>query len=172
VLALAAPLVAGAFTVARAGTPPSIALLNDVQVADLGTFDRITFVFQGGMPEVLDASYFTGPAIESPSGEPLAPPLLGDARFTVTMGNASGVDLSGPTFVQIYTGPDRIQPDLPSVVDLALTEDFEATLQWTIGLRHGEVASEVQVLSSPTRVVVDIPHTAPRPIVAQPTFTG
>ena len=171
-LVLLAPVVVGTFGAARAGTPPSIALLEDVQVADLGTFDRVTFVFRGGLPEVLDTSYFSGAAIESPSGELLEPPLLGDARFKLALHNASGVDLSVDPFVDTYPGPDRIQPDLPSVVDLALTEDFEATLQWTFGLRHGEVPVEVTVLSGPTRVVVDVPHSVPRPVVAHPTFTG
>jgi hypothetical protein len=174
VLALAAPLVAGTFSPPHAGTPtpPSTALLTDVLVANLGTFDRVTFVFRGGNPGVLEVSYFSGPAILAPQAEPLEPPLLGNARFRLTLSGASGFDLSMDPFVDTYPGPDRIQPDLPALVDLARTEDFEATLQWTFGLRDGEVPAEVRVESGPTRVVVDIPHTVLRPVVGRPTFTG
>jgi hypothetical protein len=171
VLALATSFAAGASTAARAGTSGT-ALLTEVQVADHGTFDRVTFVFRSGIPEVLQVSYFTGPADLTPSGEPLQPPLLGDARFTLTLSNASGVDLSMNPFVDVYLGPDRIQPDLPGLVDLALLGDFEATMNWAFGLPDGQVATEVRVESSPTRVVVDIPHPAPRPVVVQPSFTG
>ena len=172
VLAVVVPLTVGALGSAQAGTPPSVALLTDVQVADLGTFDRVTFVFRGGTPVVLDVSYFSGPAFLDPSDLPLEPPLLGNARFELVLSNASGFDLTAPTFVDTYPGPDRIQPNLPGLVDLALLGDFEAVMQWAFGLPDGEVAATVTVLSSPTRVVVDIPHPAPRPVVARPTFTG
>ena len=89
------------------------------------------------------------------------------------MSNASGVDLSVDPFVDTYPGPDRIQPGLPTVVDLAFTEDFEATLQWSIGLSDGEVPATVQVLSGPTRVVIDFPHgAAAAPVAGRPIFTG
>jgi hypothetical protein len=171
-LVLTTVALAGVSGAARAGTPPSVALLTDVQVADHGTFDRVTFVFEGGVPEVLQAEYFSGPVSLTPSGEPLVPPLLGSARFMLTLSNASGVDLSMDPFVDTYPGPDRIQPGLPGLVDLALVGDFEATMNWAFGLPDGEVPAEVRVESSPTRVVVDIPHPAPRAIVARPTFTG
>jgi len=157
---------------AGAGSAPSIALLTAVDVSDQGSFDRVTFTFEGGPPEVLQAAYFSGPVSLTPSGEPLEPPLAGEARLTLTLSNASGVDLSMDPFVDTFPGPDRIQPDLPALVDLALVGDFEATMNWAFGLRGGEVPAEVRVEASPTRVVVDIPHSAPRAIVARPSFTG
>jgi hypothetical protein len=157
---------------AGAGTPPSIALLTAVDVSDQGTFDRVTFTFEGGVPEVLQAAYFSGPVSLNPSGLPLEPPLIGDARLMLTLSNASGFDLTMDPVDDTFPGPDRIQPDLPALVDLALVVDFEATMNGAFGLRGGEVPAEVRVEASPTRVVVDIPHSAPRPIVARPTFTG
>ena len=157
----------------RPKAPPGSRCCATSRSSTWARVDRVTFVFDNGTPEVLEATYFSGPAVENPSGELLQPPLLGVARFRITMSNASGVDLSVDPFVDTYLGPDRIQPGLPTVVDLALTEDFEATLQWTIGLSDGEVPATVQVLSGPTRVVIDFPHgAAAAPVAGRPIFTG
>jgi hypothetical protein len=41
---------------------------------------------------------------------------------------ASGVDLSGPGYVEVYTGPDRLDPGTPEVTEVVRTGDFEAVL--------------------------------------------
>ena len=83
---------------------------------------------------------------------------------------AATVDLSADPPVTTYTGPARIQPNLPSVVDIVKAGEFESVLSWVIGLRSGAATVTAQVFSDPTRVVVDIPHVTA--IVASPTFTG
>ena len=75
------------------------------------------------------------------------------------MGTASAVDLSVNPFVETYTGPKRFSPNLPKVVELVQVEDFEATLSWVIGMNGAETTVAVQVVSNPTRVVVDVSHT-------------
>ncbi len=147
------------------------ALLLEVQAQNMGDFDRVTFTFEGGVPEILQADYFDGPASNLPSGELVFPPVAGPPRLQITMSNASGVDLSVNPYVVVYTGPTRFSPNLPKVVELVQVQDFEATLTWVFGLRGAEVPATARVTSSPVRVVVDIPHDDEIVTVA-PSFTG
>ncbi len=87
------------------------------------------------------------------------------------MGTASAVDLSVNPFVETYTGPKRFSPNLPKVVELVQVEDFEATLSWVIGMNGAETTVAVQVVSNPTRVVVDVSHTE-EIVHVNPNFTG
>jgi hypothetical protein len=169
-------LVAGVQSPSARAAPTGtsqIPLLTDVSAQDMGTFDRVTFVFgEGqGLPTILEAAYATGPAVFSPSGIPVDPPVAGSSRIMVTLSGASGIDLTAVPYVVTYTGPKRFAPDLPSVVELVETQDFEATLTWQIGVRGFGTTAQAQVLTSPTRVVVDVPHDT-RPVTAQPSFTG
>ena len=166
VFALIVPVVSGVSSAAPAAGVSGTALLVSVEAEDLGTFDRVTFTFESGVPEILNFAYFAGPASENPSGEPVSPPVGGGSRILLTMSNASGFDLSVNPYVQVYTGPTRLFPNLPSVVELVQVEDFEATLGWVIAVRGPAIRSSAQVQFGPTRVVVDVPH------ATAPTFTG
>ena len=172
------PMLMALFAVPIAGmaaTPATaaggIALLTDVQAQDMGNFDRVTFTFEGGTPTIQRADYISGPVLQTTSGLPVEPPVGGDARILVNMGGASTVDQSVNPPVVTYTGPPRIAPGLPSVVELVQVEDFEAVLGWVIAIHGPEVAATAQVLSGPTRVVVDIPHTE-EIVAVSPSFTG
>ncbi len=165
----AVPIAGMAATPATAAG--GIALLTDVQAQDMGDFDRVTFTFEGGTPTILHADYFDGPAAESPSGLLVTPAVAGPPRMQITMGNAAAVDLSVNPPNDTYTGPKRFAPDLPKVVELVQVEDFEATLSWVIAIRAPEVVAHAQILSGPTRVVVDIPHTD-EIVTVSPLFTG
>ena len=167
-LLVAVPVAIG--SAAPSGAQDGIALLTDVRAENRGDFDRVTFVFDGGPPDILQAEYLSGPAIFNPQGEPVDPPVGGDARFIITMSGASGVDLSVDPFVVTYTGPQRFSPGLPKVVELVQTQDFEATLSWVIGIGGAEVPVSVQVLINPTRVTLDFPHD--EVVVTPPRFTG
>jgi hypothetical protein len=168
-MVLAVPLAAISAT--PAGAANGTALLTDVQAQDMGTFDRVTFTFRDGTPVILQAQYFDGPAAENPSGLLVTPPVAGPPRLQIIMSNASGFDFSAVPFVQVYFGPTRFSPNLPKVVELVQVEDFEATLGWVIGMRGPETEATAQVLSSPTRVVVDISHTI-EIVQVNPNFTG
>lgn len=146
------------------------ALLTSVDVADLGTFDRVTFEFRDPtpLPEIFRAEYVSPPVFENPSGIEI--PVAGAAILQVVMSNAAGVDLTVTPPEQTYTGPTRIPANLPSIVEVVETGDFEAVLSWAIGVRSGEVPATAQVLTNPTRVVVDIPHVVA--VLAPPSFTG
>jgi hypothetical protein len=168
-MVLAVPFAA--ISAAPGGAAGGIAQLTNVQAQDIGDFDRVTFTFEGGVPTILHADYFDGPAAESPSGLLVTPAVAGPPRFQITMGNASAVDLSVNPPQDTYTGPKRFSPNLPKVVELVQVEDFEATLGWVIGMRGPEVAVTARVSSGPTRVVVDISHTE-EIVTANPNFTG
>ena len=168
-LVLLVPLAA--LSASPAGAANGIALLTDVQAQNMGDFDRVTFTFQDGVPEILQADYFDGPAAELPSGLLVSPPLAGPPRLALTMSNASSFDLSVDPAVPTYTGPKRFSPNLPKIIELMQVQDFEATLTWDFGLRGAEVPATARVMSGPTRVVVDIPHDDEIVTVA-PSFTG
>jgi hypothetical protein len=165
-LALAVPVLGGQPSATPAAAASGVALLVSVQADDFGTFDRVTFTFEGGIPEILEFQYFSGPAVENPSGEPVSPPVGGGSKILLTLSNASGVDLSVSPFVVTYTGPKRLFPELPSVVEVVQVQDFESTLQWVIAVRGPAIRSSVRIELDPTRVVVDVPHGT------VPTFTG
>jgi hypothetical protein len=178
-LTVGAPWSSGA---AAGAAEPGPALLTAVEVQDLGAFDRVTFVFRTSacidgpctpppdnpLPVITRAEYVSRPVLADPSGMEVE--VSGNAVLQIVMSNASGTDLSVNPPETTYTGPTRIQPDLPSVVDLVETGDFESVLSWAIGLRSGAATATAVVLTTPTRVVVDIPHVTA--IVAAPSFTG
>jgi hypothetical protein len=183
-------LLTGALTVGAVGTssplaaetPPGTAFLNAVDVQDMGTFDRVTFHFQGltctdqsctpapnALPQILEAEYVSRPVVADPSGTVVD--VAGEAVLKIVMSNASGVNLFLNPPVPTYTGPTRIEANLPNVVEVVETGDFEATLSWAIGLRSGAATATATVRTNPTRVEVDIPHVA-APVVLPPNFTG
>jgi len=183
-LLMATVLTTGALasSPAIAAPPPGPALLTAVDVQDMGTFDRVTFHFQTSIctdqpctppvnpvPVITRAEYVSGPVVADPSGQVV--PVAGGAALQLVMSNASGVDLSVNPPEVTYTGPTRIAADLPNVVEVVETGDFEAVLSWAIGVRSGAGGATAQVLTDPTRVVVDVPHVV-TPVVVSPTFTG
>jgi hypothetical protein len=70
------------------------------------------------------------------------------------MENALDADLSRPSAPRTYTGPHRLAPGTPEVVELARTGGFEGVLTWAAGLRD-RVDFRVTTLAAPARLVVD-----------------
>ena len=173
-LAIGLLLFAGSLVAAGPGateTPPGIALLTSVTAQDMGTFDRVTFTFDKGTPNIVSATYEAGPAVFAPSGQPVVPPIAGVARLVITMSNAADEDLTSNPLVVTYPGPFRFPANLPNVTELVQLQDFEATLTWAIGVNDARVTVVSQVLFGPTRVQVDIPHGSGA-VGVGPNFTG
>ena len=61
--------------------------------------------------------------------------------------------------------------NLPSVIEVVQTGDLEAVMSFAVGVRDGAAGGTAQVLTDPTRVIVDVLHVV-TPIVASPNFTG
>jgi hypothetical protein len=160
-------------TPASDAATPTTPLLTAVQVQDMGTFDRVTFVFSGPVaPDILEAKYATGPVVLNPSGLPVDPPIGGAAQILISFFPASGFDFSVSPAVPSYTGPARFAPDLPSVVEVMQLEDFEATMQWVIATRTVGLTATAQAFTGPSRIEVDIPHGGAPVVTLSPTFTG
>ncbi|HEU4674740.1 MAG TPA: hypothetical protein VFS29_02040 [Motilibacteraceae bacterium] len=145
--------------VVRAGMPTPASLLTGLRVAHHQGYDRVVFELSGAVPGYRVA--YVREVLEDPSGQRVG--LQGDARLLVTLRGAT-TDTSFQTTEgatpSSYTGPRRLLPDLPSVMEVRLVGDFEAVLSAGIGVDH-KVPFRVFTLNNPTRVVVDVqaePH--------------
>lgn len=115
------------------------------------TVDRVVFEFSDRVPGY-KVAYGNKPIVGT-SGKEV--PLGGAAALVVHMQAATSfnVDTGQPT----YTGPQRLQPaDTRAVKDVAQVEDFEGVLTWAAGL-NTDLPFRVSTLTSPPRLVVDIP---------------
>ncbi|SES31526.1 hypothetical protein SAMN05216188_13251 [Lentzea xinjiangensis] len=110
------------------------------------TFDRVVFTLSGERPSVTD-SRATG--LEGcGSGKPIA--AKGAEFVVVGMWGANA---------HAYTGPRSFEtPGLGNVRSVTGTCDFEAHLEFGIGIGTKGSAYRVSVLDAPVRVVVDISH--------------
>ncbi len=139
-----------------ATTPVSLAgtergLLSEVSAEAAGARERVTFTFEGPLPGYRVA-YGQRPLVEDGSGEEV--PVEGAAVLTVRFEPASGVELSGDQVRTAYSGPHRIPVRLQMVTEVVRVSDFEANLDWAVGLSK-EVPFRVQTLRGPPRVVID-----------------
>jgi len=167
---------------APAASATGPALLTGIEVQDMGTFDRVTFSFRTSVcidvcdepvvnpvPTILRAEYVDRPILADASG--MEVPVSGGAVMKLVLGGASAFDSEANPPQPSYTGPTRIAANLPSVVEVVETGDFESVLSFAIGVRNGAAGGTAQVLTTPTRVVVDVPHVTTA-VLAAPQFTG
>jgi hypothetical protein len=83
-------------------------------------------------------------------------PVDGDAFLRVVFFPGMRHDISDPSdIVQTYLGPDTIDVGLGSVVQVVFVDDFEANMEWAVGLT-GVRPFHVFTLENPTRLVIDI----------------
>lgn len=146
------PLTGAATTPVSVPPVRPTALLTTVRAARQEGFDRVVFEFEGQAPGY-DVRYVPRPVHEDGSGAPIE--VRGGAVVQVRMEAASGSDLSSAVLRRTYTGPTRIDPKTPEVVEIVRTGDFEAVLGWAIGVRD-RVDFKVTTLTSPGRVVIDL----------------
>ena len=133
----------------------TIALLTDVRSGRQPCADRVVFDFRAGTRPSYTVEYQTGPTFALGESEQTVT-VEGSAFLVVRFEPGAGVDLSGPQFVETYTGPASIHPTgLSHVREIRRIEDFEAVLIWVIGLDTTRPFS-VGVLDGPPRVYVDI----------------
>ena len=133
-----------------------VALLAAVRTAGQGNVDRVVFEFTADQLPGFDIAYADGPPRASGSGDVVA--VEGDAALLVRLEPSSGVDLNDPAATPTYTGPDRVTGDTAVVTEVVRTGDFEANLEWAIGLEE-EVPFLVTVLGDPSRIVIDLAAT-------------
>jgi hypothetical protein len=149
-----------AFTTAaqRTSRPAGSALLTDVAVASSRCAHRVTFTFRPGTDPVPAGSlgwsvgYETGPATNT-AGQPV--PVAGSALLVLRVFPARTFDIETDPIVETYTGSRDIVPSGGPIREVRFVDDFEALMEWAIGV---DVARPVRVveLTDPPRLVVDV----------------
>ena len=137
-------------------TGTTVALLGNVRVARNDGFDRVVFEFTGDALPEWEVAYQDGPFTSDGEGAPVA--VDGGAYLRVLMRGASGFDMD--TGQQTYDGGDRIDgtaSGAEQVVEVVRLGDFEAQMEWIVGLDE-KVPFKVTTLTGPTRLVVDVAH--------------
>jgi len=147
-----ATLVSGAVIVpsADAQPAPSFSQLTNIRTGRHTTYDRVVLDFRGPVPSSF-RDQWVRQLTADPSGKPIS--LPGNRFLSVSMQNASAVDLSGrPT----YTGRRTFRTfALRNIEAVTITGDFEHVLSIGIGARHTSWV-RVFTLTAPSRLVVDI----------------
>lgn len=116
------------------GNPGNLPRFVDVEVAS-GERDSITFAFQPdeGAPNEPPLYFlnFTDKLVTD--GEGRSVNAEGEV-FVVISFQAVGVDLSGETPVEVYTGPKRFTPRFGVLREAVHLGDFESQVSWGLGL--------------------------------------
>jgi hypothetical protein len=146
----------GRATVTGSPQDDATALLEQIDLGRHDGFDRVVFRFRGAHVPGYRVGFVDPPLSEDGSGA--AVPIDGKAIIGVRLEPASGFDLGQGEGTLVYKGPKRIEgapAGMQAITELARTGDFEAVLNWAIGLDH---ASDFRVLrlDSPARLVVDV----------------
>ena len=135
----------------RCCDPGPTTFLTHVSTQQLNGFDRIVFDFSAPLRNY-HVRYVPLPVKRDPSDLPVA--LQGDSALQISMG-ATGLDQNGSIVRQTYTGPSRIGLGSGSVIEVVETGDFEAVLNWAVGLR-GKPTFRVSVGASRSSLVIDV----------------
>lgn len=124
--------------------------LTDVRIGDHDGFVRIVFDLTGDGNPMYIIGYEQAPFLAT-SGDPV--PVEGAAFLVVHLSPARRYDID--TLVPTYTGDLVLEPGFDPIEQIVFIDDFEAAMQWVIGL-DAEHPFTVEVLQDPLRVVVDV----------------
>ncbi|MBA4160348.1 MAG: hypothetical protein H0X65_23245 [Gemmatimonadetes bacterium] len=127
--------------------------LRDVRTARHEEFDRIVFEFDGGMPGHR-VEYSTAAVRECGSGR--AVQVAGEGRLRVRLEPARAHEFVGEQSRVTVANRNR-SLDYAVVRQLTLTCDFEAQVEWVLGVTAPN-RFRVLELSEPARLVVDVFH--------------
>jgi hypothetical protein len=106
----------------------------------------VTVEFQNGQPASIDLQPQSGTTFtKSPSGQTVT--LAGQNGILVTM---HGADLHTS-----YSGPTDIKTGYAALVEVQSVQDFEGVVQLGLGI-NGPACYHVQILTNPTRLVIDV----------------
>jgi hypothetical protein len=138
---------AGIVDVVRHGSP---SVLAAVRAARHEGYDRVVFEFTGGVPGY-HVEYVDRPVRDCGAGDPK--PIAGDAWLEVRFFPAFAHTEQGQPTVPF----NEFQSNLPNVLEVERTCDFEAVVTWVLGTRSPK-RYRVLELSDPSRVVIDVRH--------------
>ncbi len=132
------------------------AVLEEVRIARHDGYDRVVWEFSAGDRPRLWVQY-VDEATEPGSGRTVD--VAGEATIQMTASTATdyGADLYAPDH-EPYDGPERVEgADTERVTEAVSLGDFEATMQWAVGVDAVQ-PFRVDVLEDPLRVVLDVRH--------------
>jgi hypothetical protein len=127
------------------------ATMADVRIARNEGFDRLVIEFVGDELPAYHVEYVDRPIRQCGSGDVM--PVAGDGWLAVRLEPARGHDDEYRSTIAVRTS----QPELPVVRQLTQTCDFEAQVEWVLGVRSPN-PYRILELAEPTRLVVDVRH--------------
>jgi hypothetical protein len=133
----------------RDGIQPG--LLKAVRTGKHQFYDRVVFEFEGNTLPGYVIEYVDKPIRDCGQGEVV--PVNGDGFLMVSLQPANAHTESGQPTVRNVP----LNPDSRLLIDLKLVCDFEAQVQWIMGLSSPN-RYRVLELTNPARLVVDITH--------------
>jgi hypothetical protein len=151
VTSLATIVLALAAAPAGAQSAPETPTLLDVRAGGHTGYDRVVFEFRGPVPE--HGIGYVDQLVQDGSGDPVS--VAGAADLEVVFEGANAHEENGSPTIS----PRRFSTGLTAVQEVAQIGDFEAVVTYGIGVDRRRPI-EVSTLSSPSRLVIDVPTTA------------
>jgi hypothetical protein len=127
---------------------PPVADIDALRTGAHSGYDRLTIEFNNGQPGQVDVSTQSGTTFtQSPSNQ------------SVTLNGQNGIliTLHGADAHTAYHGTTDIKAGGKGLVEVRQVEDFEGVVQYALGV-NGAPCYRVSYLSSPTRLVIDVPN--------------
>lgn len=148
-LALASS-VGGLAAPAMANSAPgdTFPVLTQIRAAHHPGYDRLVFQFRGGLPGSRSVRYVSR-IIADPSGKTVR--VVGSALLAVRFAMANGHNANGT----VSYGATSRTFALPGLIQVVNAGDFEAVLQFGVGVARREPV-HVFTLRDPSRVVIDL----------------
>jgi hypothetical protein len=128
-------------------------ILKEVRTGKHENFDRVVFEFAGAGVPGYHIEYIDKPAKACGSGEPVQ--VGGANHLVIQMMPAHAHTEAGEVTIQ---DRERV-PGLPVIKEMKLICDFEADVQWVLGVAARN-PYRVLELSKPARLVIDIRHSS------------
>jgi len=129
----------------------AVATAIDARLALNHGFDRLVLEFEGDEIPSYRVEYVDGPIRQCGSGDPVS--LAGNAFLIVRLQPARAHDSEGRAAI----AERESTPGLPVILESRIICDFEAHLDWALGVT-GRNAIRVMELMDPARLVVDVRH--------------
>ena len=127
-------------------------VLTDVRAGRHKNFDRVVFEFSGPLPGY--TIEYVPEVVQDGSGDPL--PLKGRAFISAVFTPCDAHDNAGDSTV-----PNSVSvKDFAMLRDIKIAGDFEGVVSWGVGVAEAD-GGQVDELSGPNRVVVDLAHAEP-----------
>jgi hypothetical protein len=126
-----------------------VATLAAIRVAQQDSFDRFVLEFAGPELPSYHIEYVDRPIRQCGSGDVV--PVAGDAWLLIRLEPARAHDDQG----RVTLEQRRAKPGLPILLEALLICDFEAQVEWVLGV-SSPLGYRVSELTQPARLVIDL----------------